>query len=257
MDTNANLGHAVLNGIRQDWATHLDLTQIVNKNTVLGVGMGYARSTGFLENPYKLSWIINVNPIADPNNPLPPGIVFGSGVSFLEQRPDERNLWNWNLNWTQYIVPFDAALHLNYQFAHDDWSINAHTFDADWVQPLGSGWALTPRIRYYSQEAASFYQPFFVVHTKDIFNSASDNRNVLPRFFSSDQRLSGYGSLSGGITISKQFSKSVAMEAGFEYYTHQGKLKLGGGGEQTFADFDYWVANTALKINLDSIGRSI
>jgi hypothetical protein len=30
----------------------------------------------------------------------------------------------------------------------------------------------------------------------------------------------------------------VSLETGFEYYTHQGSLMLGGGGEQAFANFD-------------------
>ena len=32
-------------------------------------------------------------------------------------------------------------------------------------------------------------------------------------------------------------------------------MKLGGSGEGSYADFDYWVANAALKVNLDSIGQ--
>jgi Protein of unknown function (DUF3570) len=148
------------------------------------------------------------------------------------------------------VEPLDAALHLDYQLAHDDWGINAHTFAADWVQPLGDGWVVTPRIRYYSQDAADFYAPFF----KTVLDNAT-NAIVLPENFSSDQRLSGYGTLSGGLTVSKDFTKGIRLETGIEYYTHQGNLKLGGGGEQAFADYDYWVANAALKVNLSALGQ--
>ncbi len=254
IEYNPITGQHTLHGNRQDWATHLGLTQVVNTDALMELGMGYTRNTGFLENPYKVSWILGV----DPDNPrqqgLPDGVVFTQGASFLEQRPDVRNQWNWTARWVQYVEPLDAALHLDYQFAHDDWGINAHTFAADWVQPLGDGWAVTPRIRYYSQEAANFYQAFFKL--KVPFESGTDViQPNLPSSFSSDQRLSGYGTLSGGLTVSKQFAKSVGFEAGFEYYTHQGGLKLGGGGEQAFADFDYWVANAALKVNLSALGQ--
>ena len=47
----------------------------------------------------------------------------------------------------------------------------------------------------------------------------------------------------------------MTLETGFEYYTHQGGLKLGGGGEADYANYDYWVANAALKLNLDALGN--
>ena len=174
----------------------------------------------------------------------------GNGGALLEIRPDERNLFNWHLGYNHYLEPLDAALHFNYHFAHDDWGINAHTFEADWVQPLGAGWTVTPRIRYYSQSAADFY----TTGIYQIFGADNTLLEAFPKHYSSDQRLSGFGTLSGGVTLEKKFTKGVSLETGFEYYTHQGNLKLGGGGEQAFADYDYWVANAALKVNLDALG---
>lgn len=123
---------------------------------------------------------------------------------------------------------------------------------------------MTPRFRYYSQTSADFYAPvFFELYQEDVYNNETGEVIVpgryikkLPEIYSSDQRLSGFGTLSGGVTVSKQFSKGVSLETGFEYYTHQGGLKLGGGGEGKFADFDFWVANAALKVNLDALTGS-
>ncbi len=250
---NSETGLYTLNSNREDWSGHVDLTQVINKNALTELGMSYTRSTGFLENPYKLSWMFGVNP----DHQLPNGFLLANALPFIEQRPDVRNQWNWNALWIQYVPPMDAVLHLDYQFAHDDWGINAHTFSAEWAQPVGSGWTVTPQVRYYSQDAANFYQPYFIVpssvNTRPV---ATDNHLTLPDNFSSDQRLSAFGTLSGGITVSKIFAKGVRLETGFEYYTHQGGLKLGGGGEQAFANFDYWVANAALKINLSSLDQS-
>jgi hypothetical protein len=243
---------AILRGNRQDWGTQLGLTQVLSKNGLLELGMGYTRSTGFLSNPYKLifDWFAYKNPGQD--------LYFSNEVyARIEKRPDERNQFNWNLGYNQFIEPLDAALHFDYHFAHDDWGINAHTFEADWVQPLGAGWTVTPRIRYYSQSRADFYWPYFV----ELFTVGADGETTqtqfMPKHYSSDQRLSGFGALSGGITVSKQFAKGVGLEAGFEYYSHQGGLKLGGGGEQDFADFDYWVANAALKVDLAAVGTGL
>lgn len=121
-----------------------------------------------------------------------------------------------------------------------------------------------PRIRYYSQDAADFYTTGFV--TKQGYKNKYDanGNRIFPSYdpskfqanFSSDQRLSGYGALSGGLTITKKFTKGVTLETGFEYYTHQGALKIGGGGEETFADYNFWVANAALKVDLATLSMA-
>jgi Protein of unknown function (DUF3570) len=239
-------------GNRQDWGMNLGLTQVLNKNANVNAGMSYTRSTGLLENPYKRVEYFFIDPDQSPDVN---GLVTGRSVAYIEQRPDERNQWNWRLGFNQYVQLLDAAMHFNYQFFHDDWGINAHTFESDWVQPLGAGWTVTPRIRYYSQEAADFYQPYFISFNKRPSQRDEFDPALLQQNYSSDQRLSGFGTLSGGVTVAKQFAKGLSLEAGFEYYTHQGGLKLGGGGEQDFADFDYWVANAALKVNLAALGR--
>ncbi|NOS74663.1 MAG: DUF3570 domain-containing protein [Methyloglobulus sp.] len=248
----------ILHGNRQDWGLQLGASQLLNKNALISLDLGYTRSTGYQANPYKgvYGYTGEVKPDQE--------IIDLSSSIYLEIRPDERNLFNWHLGYDQYIEPVDAALHVDYSFAHDDWGINAHTVEADWAQPLGAGWMLTPRVRYYSQSSADFYTTGIIQlfdYSKEVTYNEAGTAIVggpgvirpFPKYYSSDQRLSGFGSLSGGLTVSKQFTKGVSLETGFEYYTHQGGLKLGGGGEADFADYDYWVANAALKVNLGAL----
>ncbi len=294
----ASYGNLV--GNRQDWSTHLGINQILNKSALVGADFNYTRSTGYLGNPYKLTEVFFVDPdsfgdAGFPNRATP------RTAAFLERRPDVRNQWQLGGRFVQYVETLDAALHFDYHFSADDWGVQAHTFEADWVQPISdSGWTVTPKIRYYSQDQADFYVPFLVsgqAYSKDVFDglgrqvfAGSDGKDYfrdpntflivdaqgnprpdsvslekkvnlydpkkLPSHFSSDQRLSGFGTLSGGVTVAKQFAKGLTLETGFEYYTHQGALKLGGGGEQPYADFDFWVANAALKVNLDTISSN-
>jgi Protein of unknown function (DUF3570) len=260
-DTVARIVH----GNSQNWGTHLGLTQVLNKDALVGADFSYTRSTGYMANPYKAVSIAFI----DPNNQFeaPPGGYAASIISFYEQRPEVRNQWNLGGRYVQYISPLDAALHFNYQFSADDWGIQAHTFDVDWVQPIGDSWTVTPRIRYYSQEAANFYTPWLVTQQAALDTPGGQQNDFDPsklrdpnnpsadfsKYFSSDQRLSGFGTLSGGVTVTKQFTKGLTLETGFEYYTHQGGLKLGGGGEGSYADYDYWVANAALKVNLEAL----
>jgi hypothetical protein len=291
-------GNNVLTGNRQDWGTALGLTQVLSQNALLEAGLGYTRSTGYMANPYKTVQAVFIDPSQTGD------VLSGVAIGLLEKRPDERNQWTENLRYVQHIDGLDAAFHFDYRFFHDDWGINAHTFEADWVQPLGYGWTITPRIRYYSQDSADFFTPYIVskqafsknavdesgrpiyvsadnpnngdVYFRDEnFNLVDASGNIvneteinpvnkkipfdsskLPANYSSDQRLSGFGALSGGLTISKQFAKGVNFEVGGEYYTHQGSLKLGGGGEGSYADYSYYTVNAVLKVDLTALSMS-
>ncbi|SJM92581.1 DUF3570 domain-containing protein [Crenothrix polyspora] len=266
---NTSDGGHTLSGDREDWATHVGLTQIINKHALINIGLGYTYSSGFMENPYKAVTFIFVDPNSDNQHRLDKNLN-GNYAALFEQRPNERNQWTPSLSYVQHIAPLDAALHVDYRFSSDDWGINAHTFELTWGQPLGDGWTITPKFRYYSQSAADFYQPVFLskqglpgshalgadgLDTAKKYNAL--NPRSLPSNYSSDQRLSGYGALSGGVTLSKQFAKGVNFEVGFEYYSHAGALKLDGGGEGAYADFNYYMANAGMKVNLDSLATSL
>jgi len=285
-------GSEILKGDRQDWVANVGLTQVLSKNALVDVGVGYTHSSGFLENPYKATTVIFIDP-ADLNKSVIPGDV----RALIEQRPNNRNQVALNAKYVQYINSFNAAMHLGYRLSVDDWGVNSHTFDASWVQPLGGGWTLTPRIRYYSQDAANFFRPYLVTQQtytkpevdslgrqiwvdgnnptvqyfgKDPFSLVDQNGNPvdglsvnpqqkftsfdagkLPANFSSDHRLAGFGSLSGGVVLSKILGKGVALEAGFEYYTRASAMQIGGGGNSSYADFDYYVANAAIKFDIE------
>ena len=290
-------GSEILHGDRQDFTANLGLTQILTKHAVVDANIGFTLSSGYLENPYKAMSVIFVDPASLNDNR--DTLITGDVQALMEQRPGNRNQIAVNSKYIQHISPLNASLHLDYKFSYDDWGINTNTITADWVQPLGNGWTLTPRIRYYSPGAADFYDPF--IFSQQTFNSSAfdtlgreiwfDTNNPeiefvrdanfnlldssgnivdeslvstqpkripfdaekLPDHFSSDHRLSGYGSLSGGVTLRKNFAKGIELQAGFEYYSRQSAFKLGGNGGTSFADFDFYVANAAIKINIEKL----
>ena len=53
--------------------------------------------------------------------------------------------------------------------------------------------------------------------------------------------------------MTKKFAKGLEIQAGAEYYTHAGSLKLGGSGEGNYADFDGYLVNAALKVDLAAL----
>ena len=251
-------GHQTLFGQRHDLGATLSVTQIINKNSLIEAGMGYTRSSGYLENPYKATILA----FDDPNQ-----FVDASGLrvvqlrGVLEQRPAARNQWNWNVRYVDYIAPLDAALHADYRFFHDDWGIDAHTINLSWHQPLGGGWMLVPGTRYYSQSRADFYAPYFLFNQAypavpgPIFPGAPrplDFNKLSRRNFTSDARLSGFGSIGGELAVTRQFSKGTKFEIGADYAVHAGGLKLGGGGEDGFADVDAYVVYATLACDLSA-----
>ena len=285
-------GSEILKGNRQDWIANVGITQVLSKNALIDANIGYTHSNGFLENPYKATSIIFIDPTKLDSN-----LITGDVRAFIEQRPNIRNQVALNAKYIHYINPFNAALHLGYRLSVDDWGVNTNTFDASWVQPIGSGWTLTPRIRYYSQDAASFYRPYLFSQqtylrnevdnlgrqiwtnpsnpTIQYFGNSLDSlvdqngnpvdgfqvnaqpkttsfdAGKLPDNFSSDHRLAGFGALSGGVVLSKMLGKGVALEAGFEYYTRASSMQIGNGGNNSFADFDYYVANAAVRFDIE------
>jgi hypothetical protein len=234
----------VVKNLRHDWSANVGITQVLSKSAVLQGSFGYTSSTGYLENAYKIVSFISrgeaLGLSADGQQLYNPALTH-----IYEQRPNERNQFNWTLGFIHHIPVLDAALHTDYRFFQDDWGISSHTFETAWEQPLGKGWSVTPRFRYYSQSAADFYYPYVNCNDQQGVLCAKSLKN-----FSSDHRLSAFGALSGGIVLSKQFAKGVTFEASGEYYTHQGSLKLGGKGEGAYADFDYYAVNAALKVDL-------
>ena len=92
-ETDANGGVTQhLTGNRQDWATHLSVAQVMNKDLLLESGIGFTRSTGFLANPYKAVDMLYVDtnsaPFIGPDFGLPDlwapvveGVIRASGTS--------------------------------------------------------------------------------------------------------------------------------------------------------------------------------
>jgi uncharacterized protein DUF3570 len=293
-------GSDILHGKRQDWAANIGLTQVLGKSSLIDTNIGYTHSDGFMENPYKAMTVIFIDPESLNNNL--DTLITGDVRALSEQRPNIRNQVAISARYIQHISPLDAALHLDYKFSTDDWGINTNTFTADWIQPLANGWTLTPRIRYHSQDAANFYQPFLFsqqtfntnavdasgrpiwedANNPDIqfvrdenFNLLDSNGDLvdesllnvqpktipfdsekLPDNFSSDHRLSGFGTLSGGVTLNKQFAKGIFLQGGFEYFTRQSALQIGGDSDGSFGDFDFYVASAAIRINIEKLNFS-
>ena len=83
------------------------------------------------------------------------------------------------------------------------------------------------------------------------------NPELLPGNFSSDHRLSAFGSLSGGLTLTRSWNNGVTLEASLEHYDRASDLNLNGDGSSGYADFHFWMANAALTVDISPTGRTL
>ncbi|MGZ4960468.1 MAG: DUF3570 domain-containing protein [Methylomonas sp.] len=232
---------------------NLGLSQVLNKNSLVQISGNYTRQSGYLSNPYKFVYIrgeITAEEYYALSQATAPGDINWNDIThlqvvglelFREVRPDLRNQFSVSSRFNQYLPALNAALHLDYRYYWDDWEIDSHTMELSWLQNLPWGIAVTPSLRYYSQSRANFFAPYFLAPRAD-------------GHYSSDFRLSGYGALSTGVSVSKQFNRGIGLDLGMEYYSHQGNLKLGGGGESDYADFSYWMVHANLNVALSAPG---
>ena len=242
-------GQPTIFGQRRDFAANAGVTQILNQDAVVQADLSYTRSSGLLANPYKAA----VFAFDDPDEPFDhSGLKYIPIKGLIEQRPNLRNQWALNVRLAQHL-PSDGAVHISYRYFRDNWGIHSHTLEASVDQPLGGGWMLTPDARYYSQTAADFYAPYFLLHEAYPFHPGGGlvpNSPVTLKYFSSDERLSAFGALSGSLAVQKSLGHGIALDLSYEYYVHKGKLKLGGGGEGAFADFHSSLVTAGLAVDL-------
>jgi Protein of unknown function (DUF3570) len=231
----------------------LGISQVLDKDSVIQSNMTFGYHNGYLSDPYKqVAFYGEVQYVT----PFGNFVVPDQETILQDKRPRERFEWAWL---TQYVRHFEqlnhAALHADYRFSTNDWGINAHTVEFSWHQPIFDGWQLIPRFRYYSQDRADFYNPVF---NGDIVTSTSDfitltNTPTNRKFYSSDYRLAGFGTVSGGLKVSKEINNlepfsQLKFQAGFEYYSHKSEYQLGGNGKERFNDFGYYLITAGFNL---------
>ncbi|MBK8815770.1 MAG: DUF3570 domain-containing protein [Methylococcaceae bacterium] len=228
----------------------LGVSQVIDKDSLIQSNITFGYHKGYLTDPYKQ--------VTFHGDLYLDGFLMAPDfdTTLSEKRPRERFEWAWL---TQYVRHFDqfnnAALHADYRFSTNDWGINAHTVEFSWHQPIADGWQIIPRFRYYSQDRADFYQP---IANSDLNASFDSNFNFILspknlKSYSSDYRLAGFGTVSGGLKVSKEINNlepinQLKLQAGFEYYAHKSEFELGGNGKERFNDFGYYLITAGFNL---------
>jgi len=167
----------------------LGWTQIVNRRMLMQFNYGFADSSGYLTDPFKVLSVVD-------NNGITQDLVY-------ENRPDSR---------TQYTVFGLVKYHLDesifdisYRYLTDDWDIQSHTINTHWRFFINETNFLEPHYRFYQQSAAEFYQPFI------------SQAGTIPNYASADYRVGDMTAYTIGVKYGFQMFGDRA-EVRLEYY---------------------------------------
>jgi len=191
--------HVVMNETKESYDLIAGVTQVFNMNDIAQFQLGHYSGKGDYSDPYKI----------------------------FDNRPRERVNNTFVARWNHFMPSSKSTLKMSYRYYEDDWGIRAHTWDTEWVKPVGEGWTFTPSVRVYTQTAANFFinadtsgSPF------PPFPSAGST------FYSEDQRMSAYGAHTFGLKISKYLDPDTFVDLKVEQYQQRGSWKLLGSGSE-------------------------
>jgi hypothetical protein len=185
------------------------------------------------ESRNSLDFMVGITQALSPDAIVQSNVTYYTGHGYysdpyktLDTRPDRRRVTAWLTRYNQYVPAADATLKLGYRLLFDSFGANSNMVEAAWAQALPYGFTVTPLVRYYTQDAASFY-----------FNPPFPRGFVEGQYYTADTRLAAFGALTGGISVGKVLWDGWRMALRADYYQQNPDWRLGGSGSpgiQTF-----------------------
>lgn len=152
----------------------LGVSQVVTKSVLATLNYEAILQDGYLQSPYRSARLL--------------------GLSVPEVYPRARDGYAVALGLIKGVGSDDGQLkgsaYLRYRYFWDTWDIRAHTLELGYGSRVKERWLVEPRLRHYSQSAASFY---------------SDNFTTQMVYMARDRELSDFTSNSLGVKASYQF----------------------------------------------------
>ncbi len=185
------------------------LNQLLDPETSISVNLGYARDSGYLNDPYRL---------------IEKHIDVGGGLTLLrgfgENRPDSRDRWTLEASVNRSIKPADAAIEASYRFYHDTFGIDSHTLSLEWFQKFFDGRVVVrPLVRYYQQNSANFYR--LTLDGTAITPTLAPNPSG--PFYSADYRLARMRTWDLGIkVVINAIPDRLSVDVAYDRYTMHG-----------------------------------
>jgi hypothetical protein len=226
-----------------------------DNNRTWAVGLGYAsdkigstNDASLHEKKHTTELMLGVTQALSAYDIVQLNITLNSGRGYYSDpykepdiRPNKRDQAILLTRWNHHFEGLGSTLRTSYRYYHDTFGINAHTFGAEWVQPLGARITLTPSARFYSQSAASFY--YDPVYDPDVGAPYPPGYFTNPpQFISPDQRLSAFGAITLGLKLAVQFNADWSGDLKAERYEQRSNWRIGGSGSPGIDPFSatFW-----------------
>jgi hypothetical protein len=194
--------------VKRSVSLYEGVSQVINKNLALQIGVGFTRLFGYLSDPYKLD----------------------------DNRPDDRSQYLLDAKMRHYFsIGSGAALHFDYRFYIDSWGIYSNTLETRWAQALNAGrfnFKLIPSLRYYRQTQASFYR----------LTPAEAGE-----YSSSDYRLSSYGAFNIGLAASASCGRWQISGDVQQYMSSENMMLLQTPDDEAPALVDYSIVSLGIE----------
>lgn len=195
----------------------IGVNQLLSSKTVFTANLSLGYTDGFTADPYKGTFF-NID-----------YVNLGNASGLIEEsRPRHRFKQIGFLQLTQLIDPVHASIEPSYRFYHDDFGIIANTVSLTWWQKLGSKVTVGPSVRYYTQTAASFYNPQFYGDPVLVDGGSPApgfeplEAPAHPSYYSSDYRLSALHSWTFGVSGHWQIVDLISLDLAFKRYEMRG-----------------------------------
>ena len=191
------------------------LSQILSRNTLFDLNIGWGRNTGYLGDPYRRISQIQTITV---NDPFGRPFEITDTFDYPENRPGEMNRFVAKATVRHYFERANAALKCSYRFFDNSFSQQGHTFEVKWIYQATSELSLTPYFRYYRQTGANFYLPSLT----DSGIDGTGNIDGSGPNYSSDYRISEMEALTWGLRIAWDPRPDLTLDLQIEQYEMSG-----------------------------------
>lgn len=187
-------------------------SQVIDPQSLVQVNLSMKIADGYMTDPYKSE----------------------------DNRPQSRDQYALLTRYIRFLECDDSSIHFDYRYAADSWEIASHMLEVNWYRPLGDRWMLRPTLRYYTQKGASFFS--------EVFPPPTDEQGDPLGFYTADQRLSSFGSISAGLKTSYEIAPGYNVFLLYTFTQQSSDLKLGGDGSDAIYDFYSRYIGTGLNV---------
>ncbi len=218
----------------------IGVTQIINRFTLTQLNYSIGKSEGYLNDPYKILSVLENDGSGDLRTTESPYVY--------EKRPSNRTYQSIFWKGVHQLANEDV-INLSYRYFWDDWDITSHTVDLHYRWEIGGGHYLQPHIRYYQQNAASFYRQTLI-----------DGEELTIEYASADYRLGNFTTQTLGLKYGIFFDNGAEINFRVERMQQRGETESSDAigklqNMNLYPDMDASIIQAGISLDTDILSK--